>query len=329
MATRALCGGRRSSNVECALIASNGSNGSNFVPLSTYQKRKSVICKDRSLMCMAPRRGALAIRAVMGEKSATPILFSFNLAETARTKSPLQSSPSRATSIGLERRSSRDPRRLAAFAAALVAIGELSYTWFSEQTALPTFEDIMAGPLPTALTLLLAGFPAGLLAAKVALGDFFHVELHRGRLYICTGVPSAGPPLAAADAVDVRPTGDIRGNGAYAVSHISSGTHIGDYTGELLDRAAFTDRYPDNQADFAMAIDDEWVIDAAAIAPCTTSFHTVHMNHSRTRANVRRYYKRREGRISFFAIRDIEPGEELLYDYGRAYWYGREHLELP
>ncbi len=86
---------------------------------------------------------------------------------------------------------------------------------------------------------------------------------------------------------------------------------------------------PPTQGNYATAVDDEWVIDAASLAPDTSTFHAVHMNHSRTRANVRRYYKRSERRISFFAARDIEVGEELLYDYGRAYWYGREHLEMP
>lgn len=66
----------------------------------------------------------------------------------------------------------------------------------------------------------------------------------RGRLYLQAGVPSAGPPLAAG-AVDVRPTGDVRGNGAFAVSSIPRGTSLGDYTGEALGRDAFFERYPD------------------------------------------------------------------------------------
>jgi SET domain-containing protein len=78
-----------------------------------------------------------------------------------------------------------------------------------------------------------------------------------------------------------------------------------------------------------MAVDTDWIIDAAAAAPDCSAFHPVHMNHSKVRANVARYYDRAAGRVAFFASCDIVPGDELLYDYGRAYWRGREHLELP
>eukprot|EP00955_Chlamydomonas_euryale_P093101 364759-Chlamydomonas_euryale.AAC.18 len=81
--------------------------------------------------------------------------------------------------------------------------------------------------------------------------------------------------------------------------------------------------------DYCIALDDDLVIDAAHLAADTSRFTAAHINHSRTRANVARFYTRRACTVSFFAARDIAAGEELLYDYGRQYWRGREHLELP
>ncbi len=49
----------------------------------------------------------------------------------------------------------------------------------------------------------------------------------------------------------------------------------------------------------------------------------------RDRANVVRYYDYPARSVLFFAKRDIQAGEELLFDYGRAFWRGREQLELP
>lgn len=67
---------------------------------------------------------------------------------------------------------------------------------------------------------------------------------HSGRLYIVAGVPSAGPAVAPG-AVVVRPTGDVRGNGAFAAASIPAGTCLGAYSGVLLDTEAFDAKYPD------------------------------------------------------------------------------------
>ena len=45
-------------------------------------------------------------------------------------------------------------------------------------------------------------------------------------------------------AYQVCPTGDGRGNGAFAAKHIPAGAYLGDYEGELLDEAAYWARYP-------------------------------------------------------------------------------------
>jgi len=175
---------------------------------------------------------------------------------------------------------------------------------------------------------LLASTAAAAAVAKVILGDMFHITPHKGRLYMQVGVPSDGPPMQEG-AVVVRPTGDVRGNGAFAVLPIPKGSYIVDYEGELLDWATFDQRFASGESDFVMALDSEVALDASGLVPLTATLSGVHLNHSRVRPNVVRYYDYAAQRIKFFASRDIFPGEELLYDYGRAYWRGREQMELP
>ena len=42
----------------------------------------------------------------------------------------------------------------------------------------------------------------------------------------------------------VQPTGDGRGNGAFAIGHLPEGTCLGDYEGDVLDEAQYWQRYP-------------------------------------------------------------------------------------
>lgn len=63
----------------------------------------------------------------------------------------------------------------------------------------------------------------------------------RGRLYVQLGVPSQGPAMAPGS-VKVRPTGDVRGNGAYATRTIPAGSFIIQYEGEWLEWPQFESR---------------------------------------------------------------------------------------
>uniref|UniRef100_A0A7S3R388 SET domain-containing protein n=1 Tax=Dunaliella tertiolecta TaxID=3047 RepID=A0A7S3R388_DUNTE len=165
------------------------------------------------------------------------------------------------------------------------------------------------------------------LLLKVLLGDRFQVELHRGKVYFqLLEVPPTGPPIPAGS-VQVRPTGDVRGNGAFAVVPIMKGQRICNYEGELIDVADYWERYPSGASDYVMRIDDEYALDARDLAPRTAQFSAVHMNHSR-RPNVGRFYARSEKRVSFYALRDISVGEEITIDYGRDFWMGREDQEV-
>ena len=81
------------------------------------------------------------------------------------------------------------------------------------------------------------------------------------------------------------------------------------------------------QADFVTELGSDIHIDASSLVGDTSAFSAVHMNHSRSRVNVRRTKSVREKRVIFHAARDIQEGEELLYDYGASYWVGREGQE--
>ena len=78
-----------------------------------------------------------------------------------------------------------------------------------------------------------------------------------------------------------------------------------------------------------MRIDRTWTVDGAGRAGDVSAFSPCHINHGRPgRANVARVTRRRERRVDLYAARDIAPGEELLLDYGRLYWQGREGEEV-
>ena len=55
-------------------------------------------------------------------------------------------------------------------------------------------------------------------------------------------------------------------------------------------------------------------------------FTPAHINHSSSQYNVARKVLKRQRRVVFYTTREIHEGEELLLDYGKQYWKGREHL---
>lgn len=206
---------------------------------------------------------------------------------------------------------------------ALMPLAWMTYGKLSSMDLPPVSQWLVPLTLGSAM-----GATGSAVTAKVLLGDYFHVEIHSGRIYIQWGAPSQGP-LLQSGAVEVRPTGDTRGNGAFARQLIPKGTHVCDYEGELLGKRQYFERYPTGQSAYVMGVDHEWAIDASALVAHTSTFSAVHMNHSRMRPNVVRYMSRAQRRVSLFAARDIAPGEELVYNYGARYWQGRENLEVP
>ncbi|MEP6618342.1 MAG: SET domain-containing protein-lysine N-methyltransferase [bacterium] len=103
----------------------------------------------------------------------------------------------------------------------------------------------------------------------------------------------------------------MQGQGAFATEHILDGVRLIEYAGERLTPLQADERYPDVDGErhhtFLFAIDDDIVIDAAV-----DGNDARFINHS-CDPNCDAVID--EGHIWIETIRDIEPGEELAYDY--------------
>jgi uncharacterized protein len=117
---------------------------------------------------------------------------------------------------------------------------------------------------------------------------------------------------------DIR-SSPIQGKGAFATRPIAAGTRLVEYTGERLTPDEADARYPEVPGErhhtYLFAIDDEIVIDAAV-----GGNDARWINHS-CAPNCDAVVE--DGRIFIEAIRDIEVGEELTYDY--AYQLTERH----
>ncbi|MEO8575865.1 MAG: SET domain-containing protein-lysine N-methyltransferase [Gemmatimonadales bacterium] len=111
----------------------------------------------------------------------------------------------------------------------------------------------------------------------------------------------------------------IQGLGAFATRRIPSGTRLIEYAGQRLTPAEADARYPDGEEarhhTCLFAIDDDIVIDAAV-----DGNDARFINHS-CDPNCDAVIE--DSRIWIETIRDVEPGEELAYDY--AYVLDERH----
>ena len=117
---------------------------------------------------------------------------------------------------------------------------------------------------------------------------------------------------------EIRPS-PIEGLGAFATEVIPAGVRLIEYSGERLTPAQAEARYPDDDGarhhTYLFAIDGDVVIDAAV-----DGNEARFINHS-CAPNCDAVID--DGRIWIETIHDIEPGEELAYDY--AYILAERH----
>ncbi len=112
------------------------------------------------------------------------------------------------------------------------------------------------------------------------------------------------------DSIKVR-NSRIQGKGVFATKRIKKGQRIIEYIGERISPEEETLRYDDESMDrhhtFLFAIDEKTTIDAGRIGN-----DAKYINHS---CDPNCEAVDEEGRIFVEAIKNIQPGTELFYDY--------------
>lgn len=108
----------------------------------------------------------------------------------------------------------------------------------------------------------------------------------------------------------------IDGRGCFTTSHFPKGRKIAEYVGERISRREIARRLRGKRRIHICAIDTYWAIDGS-----NGGNGTQYINHScQPNCTIRII----SGHILFFALRDIDPGEELLVDYEVSYHSDRK-----
>jgi uncharacterized protein len=123
-------------------------------------------------------------------------------------------------------------------------------------------------------------------------------------------VPKIESDLTTSELIEVRRS-DVHGLGVFAAKRIPKGTRIIEYVGERVSHDEADRRYEEKDANdshtFLFIVDSKTVIDAGVDGNDARFF-----NHS-CDPNCESTVEKR--RVYIEAIRDIEPGAELTYDY--------------
>lgn len=98
------------------------------------------------------------------------------------------------------------------------------------------------------------------------------------------------------------------GFGLFAEEQIKKGDYIIDYVGEIIPNA----KCENHPGRYLFEVDDHFTIDGAARENIAR-----YINHAcKPNAEV----EIEKGEIKIYAIKDIGPGEEINYDYGKEYF---------
>ncbi len=143
----------------------------------------------------------------------------------------------------------------------------------------------------------------------------------------CVTLPKCWQHTAIHDGLRVKPSHiQGAGKGLFATREFDRGEKITDYKGDRLTRAQLEHRYPGNQlAQYAVRRTNDLYIDARD----TSAGVARYANHApQARTNAKLADTRPPGGppgVAIRAKRHIRPNQEVLVNYGRDYWDGRQN----
>ena len=116
--------------------------------------------------------------------------------------------------------------------------------------------------------------------------------------------------LRLAEGIEVRPS-RIDGKGCYATAPFKRRRKVAELAGERVSRVEAARRMRGKRRLHICAIDSYWGVDSSR-----GGNGTQYINHC---CEPNAFMQVVRGRIIIFALRDIEPGEEITLDYGETY----------
>jgi hypothetical protein len=113
----------------------------------------------------------------------------------------------------------------------------------------------------------------------------------------------------------------LKGNGLFCRAPIARGSFLFDYEGERIDKVEYDRRYPNRVSDYTVGVKKNNVITFIDAVDPELSGLARYMNHSGARPNVKMEVDLMADppRVLLYAIKDIEPGDELVWNYGVGY----------
>lgn len=122
--------------------------------------------------------------------------------------------------------------------------------------------------------------------------------------------------------VTIAGISQIAGHGLYAGEFMPKNSYIDEYVGEIISCGEAERRgiiYDHNFVSFLFNLNQDWVLDGHYLSNKTRYINHASQAENGLNCKAVPLWVNGEHRIKFVALRDIDAGEELLFDYGKQF----------